>query len=452
MITLESSLPAARPTTDPAQGAPVPGKGLFRESAIARLSSPERLDIAAAVVRPSAWLILVVCVLCVVAAVFVGIFVKIPIKVSANGILLNIAGVKEVAASAAGQLKSMKIRVGDHVKAGDAIAQVEQPDLRQEIAAAQAELAEAKDQYEKVAAFQTRSRSTQDNLRIEQRQNFSKSIEFAEQRVATLTERLRSFEDLAERGIITKQRLLDARNEFSQAAEGLGRDRSSLKQLEVEEESQRNEREREQLSLSVKISAAGRKLAALDERMGRVDIVTSPYSGTVAEIKLNEGELVERGAALATIVPDITAADAGENKAPLVATLYVQPANGKKVRPGMQVDVLPSTVKREEHGYLVAKITAVSEVPATQEGMLRVLKNRQLVQQFAEGGAPFEVRAELIPNSKTPSGLQWSSSRGPETSISNGTPCKAEIVTRTEPVLQVLLPVTRQFFEMAKRP
>jgi len=28
----------------------------------------------------------------------------------------------------------------------------------------------------------------------------------------------------------------------------------------------------------------------------------------------------------------------------------------------------------------------------------------------------------------------------------------AEIVTRTEPVLQVLLPVTRQFFEMAKRP
>lgn len=451
MTTLETSPPAPKPLAAPAPTAPVPGKGLFRESAIARMTSPERLDMAAAVVRPSAWLLLVVCVLALVAAAFVGIFLKVPIKVSGNGILLNIAGVKEVAASAAGQLKSIKVRVGDHVKAGDVIAQVEQPDLRQEIAAAAAELAEAKDQSEKVAAFQSRVRSTQDNLRTEQGQNLAKSVEFADQRVAALTERLHSFEELAERGVITKQRLLDARNELSQAAEGLGRDRSALKQLEVEAENQRNEREREQLSISLKISTAERKLAQLNERMGRIDIVTSPYSGTVAEIKLNESELVERGVALATIVPDVTAADVGENKAPLVATLYVPPANGKKVRPGMMVEVLPSTIKREEHGYLIAKITAVSEVPATQEGMLRVLKNRQLAQSLSEGGAPFEVRAELVPNAKTPSGLQWSSSRGPETTISNGTLCRAEIVTRTEPVLQVVLPYTRQFFDMVRR-
>ena len=110
----------------------------------------------------------------------------------------------------------------------------------------------------------------------------------------------------------------------------------------------------------------------------------------------------------------------------------IQTANGKKVRPGMMVEVLPSTIKRQEHGYLVARITAVSEVPATQEGMMRVLKNRQLAQSLSEGGAPFEVRAELVPNAKTPTGLQWSSSRGPETTISNGTLCKAEIVTRTD--------------------
>jgi len=449
MTTLET-LPA-KPLAETAPTAPVPGKGLFRDSAIARMTSPERLDMAAAVVRPSAWLLLLVCVLAVVAALVVGIFIKVPIKVSGNGILLNIAGVKEVVASAAGQLKSIKVRVGDHVKAGDVIAQVEQPDLRQEISAAAAELAEAKDQSEKVAAFQSRVRSTQDNLRAEQGQNLAKSVGFADQRVAALTERLRSFEDLAERGVITKQRLLDARNELSQAAEGLGRDRSALKQLEVEAENQRNEREREQLSISLKISTAERKLGLLNERMGRVDIMTSPYSGTVAEIKLNEGELVERGVALATILPDVTAADGGENKAPLVATLYVPPANGKKVRPGMMVEVLPSTVKRQEHGYLVARITAVSEVPATQEGMLRVLKNRQLAQSLSEGGAPFEVRAELVPNAKTPTGLQWSSSRGPETTISNGTLCKAEIVTRTEPVLQVVLPYTRQFFDMVRR-
>jgi HlyD family secretion protein len=221
-------------------------------------------------------------------------------------------------------------------------------------------------------------------------------------------------------------------------------------QLEVEEENQRNEREREKLTLSVKLSSAERKLAILNERMGRIDLVNSSYSGKVAEIKLNEGEIVERGTALASIVPDITVSDVSEGQAPLVATLYVSQADGKKVRPGMTVEVVPSMIKRAEHGYIVAKITAVSEVPATQEGMFRVLKNRQLAQTLSSGGAPFEVRAELYPSAQTPSGLKWSSSHGPQETISNGSPCTADVITKSEPVLQILIPATRQFFEMIK--
>jgi HlyD family secretion protein len=336
------------------------------------------------------------------------------------------------------------------VAAGAVVAQVEQPDLRQEIIAARAEVVEAKVQIEKVSALQTRSRSTQDDLRQQQRTNLAKSVAASEQRVAALTDRLRDFEDLSARGVITKQRLLDGRNELNQASEELSRNRNSLKQTEVEEETQRNEREREQLNLELKLATAQRKFEQLKERLGRVDIVTSPYSGRVAEIKVNDGEVVERGAALATIVPDVTSPDGSEMQAPLVATLYVPAANGKKVRPGMEVAIIPATVKREDHGYIVAKITAVSEVPATQEGMIRVLKNRQLAQTLAEGGAPFEVRAELLPNARTPSGLQWSSSSGPDEIISSGSPCKAEIITRAEPVLQILMPATRAFFAMFK--
>src|SRR5258707_6752409 len=107
------------------------------------MSPPERLDMAAAIVRPSAWMLLAVCVIAAGGAVAAGILIKIPIKVAAQGIILNIAGVKEVVATAGGQLKSIKVRVGDHVAAGAVVAQVEQPDLRQEIAAAEAEMTES---------------------------------------------------------------------------------------------------------------------------------------------------------------------------------------------------------------------------------------------------------------------------------------------------------------------
>ena len=460
MTALDSALPASTPQPQALQPqapqpqaaskAAHPGGGLFRESAVQRMSSPERLDMAAAIVRPSAWMLLAVCVIAAIGAAAAGIMIKVPIKVAAQGIILNIAGVKEVVATAGGQVKSIKVRVGDHVAAGAAIAQVEQPDLGQEIAAAAAEVTESKAQIEKVSTLQSRVQNTQEGLRSQQRENLAKSVGFSEQRVAALTERLRDFEGLAARGVMTKQRLLDARSELNQASEELSRNRNALKQTEVEEENQRTEREREQLQLSLKLTTAERKLVQLKERMGRIDVVTSSYSGTVAEIKLNEGELVERGVALVTIVPDVSAPEGSEMRAPLVATLYVPATNGKKVRPGMDVEILPSTIKREEHGYILAKITAVSEVPATQEGMMRVLKNRQLATTLAEGGAPFEVRAELFPSSKTPTGLRWSSSVGPEDPISSGSPCKAEIVTREEPILQILLPATRQYFQMFK--
>ena len=69
---------------------------------------------------------------------------------------------------------------------------------------------------------------------------------------------------------------------------------------------------------------------------------------------------------------------------------------------------------------------------------------------FFQPGRQLEVRAELFPSSKTPTGLRWSSSVGPEDPISSGSPCKAEIVTREEPILQILLPATRQYFQMFK--
>ena len=437
-------------TTAELKSIPQPGKGLFRSAAVERMSSPERLDMTAAIVRPTAWLLLLAAMVLLGTAVAAGILIQIPIKVEAGGILLNSAGVKEIVATEGGQIRSLKVRVGDKIKAGDIIAQLEQPDLRQQVETAAAEAKEAHDQLAKVTEFQNKTAAVQDSYRAQQRQQLSASVGFAQQRVGWMTERMHNFEDLAAKGIITKQKLLDARVELGQGNEELARDQGALKQLDVDEDNQRNDRQRERLSLELKATTADRQLAQANERMNRIDVVTSAYTGTVAEMKFNEGEVIERGTALLTLIPDDTGPDAG-TKAPLVAVIFVPPTEGKKIKPGMPVEIVPATVKREDSGFIVAKVSFVSEVPATQEGMLRQLKNKQLVQTLSAEGAPFEVRAEMKPSSKTPSGLEWSTSRGPDAQITDGTPSRSEIITRSEPVLQLLIPATRPLFEMMRR-
>lgn len=422
-----------------------PIQNVFRQQALARISSPERLDMAAAVVRPSSWLLAAACGLAVLGAILGGIYVDVPLKVKGDGILLNVAGIKEVVTNTSGQVREFNVRIGDHVKAGDVVAKIEQPDIQQEITAADSELAEARSELEKRTELQKRVAASEDRVRVQQQANLAQSAAFLAQRETALIQRNSDFEDLTNRGFMTKQRLLDARNELAQVQDELGRNRRDIRQLELEDESRKSDRERENLDLVIKVGAAERKLEQLKERLNRLDIVTSPYSGQVAELKLNAGEVVDRNTSLLTIIPDVTVQDT-PNMAPLVATIFVSPGDGKKVRPGMKVEILPATIRREDHGYAVGRVSAVSQVPATQEGMLRILKNRQLVQTLSASGAPFEVRVELEADPKSKTGLRWSSSRDPEVSLSSGTPCEAEVITKLEPALQLVFPATREIF------
>ena len=65
---------------------------IFRAAAVDRLSAPERLDIAAAIVRPGSWLVVAACLLFVAAAAVAGVLIEVPSKVHGNGILLVARG------------------------------------------------------------------------------------------------------------------------------------------------------------------------------------------------------------------------------------------------------------------------------------------------------------------------------------------------------------------------
>ncbi len=61
----------------------------------------------------------------------------------------------------------------------------------------------------------------------------------------------------------------------------------------------------------------------------------------------------------------------------------------------MAVRLSPSTVKREEYGSLLGKVTWVAEYPSTARGMTRLLGNEALVTRLMQQGPPIQVNVTL---------------------------------------------------------
>ncbi|SMC90141.1 NHLP bacteriocin system secretion protein [Sporomusa malonica] len=172
----------------------------------------------------------------------------------------------------------------------------------------------------------------------------------------------------------------------------------------------------------------------LQQQLAQASQVVSAVSGQVVEVKAVKGDFIRAGTSLVSV-------KTGEEGGKLAAVLYLSAEDGKKISPGLEVHIAPSTVRSEEYGFLVGKITSVSEYPVTSEKMQQALGSKELVQKFSKesNGAPIEVRAELIPD-KTPSGYLWTSLTGPGQEILGGTVCSASVVVkRQRPITMVFL-------------
>lgn len=113
---------------------------LFRQEALERLSSPEKLDQMIQVVSPRAWLPLgAIGFLVTVAAVW-SVVGRIPLNVAGQGVLVQPRRIVQFQAPSAGGLLNLNIKVGDTVKRGQVIAIIDQSALKQQLEQEQTKL------------------------------------------------------------------------------------------------------------------------------------------------------------------------------------------------------------------------------------------------------------------------------------------------------------------------
>lgn len=412
---------------------------VFRKVSLDRLSSPEQLDQLLKVTDAKGWLILAAFAVVLCTAVAWGFLGRLPQNVNGMGMLVKSGGVFEVIALSSGRITDVAVRVGDVVTEGQVVARMSQPDISDHLNEARAVLSVLQKQHGEIVDHGSRDVALQERLLAQQRSAIQQDVAAAEQAARWYVEKAGIQEKLVEEGLMTKQTLLNTRQQLDAARSRINDGASKLSQLAVRELELRTRREEETRASRVKIEAQERLVQDLENDLRENTEVVAQHTGRIVEIITEQGAVVGKGEPI--LILDLL----GRTVKELEAVLYVPSVYGKQVKVGMPVYIAPSTVKREEFGLMVGRVTFVSDYPATVRGMVRILKNEKLVSTLAGGDAPYEIHADLTTDENTVSRYRWSSSQGPPIKIQSGTIATAQITVDERRPVDLVLPLARRY-------
>lgn len=466
---------------------------IFRKKALERSSSPERLDQAMKAIRPQNWLPLTALGSLVVAGVIWSVVGRIPITVTGQGVLIYPGKVTPVQSIAAGRLVTMNVKVGDAVKKGQILGTVDQIELQNQLQQQRRKLSDLESQNQGANSLQS-LREQQELKTIEQqRQSLRQRLAqtqgltpiVKDKSILSIKQQRRSLQQsrnaalsvsptqkrlyegvkmLEKQGAVSKQVLLREQQTYQQSLQRIAdidaqireldvrqvdvekayREnlsqindlRSQLQELETKQKSQREQDFQSTINRQNQIQEVKRSIGQLELQLNQNSQIISQHNGRILEISAGAGQIIATGAPVLTIQ-----AEEASNK--LIGLTFFPVGEGKKIRKGMKVQITPTTVERERFGGIVGNITDVSAFPVSKEGALSIIGNAEVVQSLVSQGPQIQVSAELIPDKSTKSGYKWSSSKGPDSSVSSGTTTTVQVTTEERAPISFVFPILR---------
>ncbi|WP_185288349.1 NHLP bacteriocin system secretion protein [Chryseobacterium lactis] len=416
--------------------------GFFRKSALEKLSTPEKLDQLIKVTGPKAWIALFTVFIALGTGICWAVFGTVKTKLNAIGVVLG-GEVHEVVATSQGQLIKLHIAIGDKVKKGDVIATIQQPELYQQIEDAKAVLSDRKFEMGKLMAYGSQGNQLEGKLIDQNRVSIQGEIESEKKKLAFLYNQLESENNLLSKGLIIKSQVAGTKQQIDASKNTIERLKGQMVQASSQQHNLGFDLQQKITLQNQRISEAERNLQFLSERYETQNKIKSPYDGEVVEVLTDAGVVVGAGTPLFKLKNIGT-----EKLAGLKGVLYIPSQDGKKIKKGMEAFVVPSTVQPQEYGFIEGKVTYVSDFPITQQGMMTSVKNDQLAKGLLASGPLFEVHVEFEKDPNSYSGYKWTSAKGPNVSIKEGTSCSGKITINQEPPATIVVPAFKKFFDL----
>ncbi len=409
---------------------------LFRQESLEQVQSPDRFDELLRITSPRGWIALLTFCMLIAAGLVWSIFGRIATRVDGIGMLMDPRGVQPIVTSRMGRLTRISVRVGDKVSTGQVVATLVDPDTEKRLEAEKVTLTLLQGESAKSSELMQREVEAKRKVLQAQKQGVQKAIEIQQNKVQWLENRLGSYKDLFEKGLVLKKQVVEIELERDNSLleiDKLKGDLIRLSSLEAQEEESINERK---FKLKFDIEQSKAKVDILENELKQATEVTSPCDGMVVSQEATAGKIVEPGQSIVTILPD------GRR---LEVRILVSAFQGKDINPGMTLQITPSTVKREEYGFMPANVTEVGDFPVNPESVNRLINNPELVQAALKRGPMIQVKGELVADSSTVSGYQWSSLRGKSINVSAGTICTSQVPVKEIAPITLVIPTIKSW-------
>jgi HlyD family secretion protein len=408
---------------------------IFRKVSLERLSSPEQLDRTLTVTPTRGWIALLAVLLLLGLTVAWGFEGIISTTAFGQGVIVRSGGVLNVVSAGAGVVTEMHVKVGDRIRRNQVIAQVAQPDLTERIRAIRENIGEVERQREVARQIRAESVKLQVESIARQRENAKREIQVVQDQSKLVAEQIPVEAELLAKGLITRQQTFISKQKLVDLEGNVAALNAQLKQYDSQQYAIESSPMEADIEMQSRIADLKRTLGGLEQQLELAGKVVSPYNGEVIELQVVPGSTVSAGVPLLSLQPDLDQ---------LEVLVYVPSAKAKEIRAGMDAQISPTTVRREEYGFLRGKVVSVADYPATPAALMRNFQNESLVKALLGEGPITELLVSLQPDPKSSSGFLWSSPLGPPVTLSSGTLCSAQIITRQQKPVSLMIPYLRE--------
>lgn len=203
----------------------------FRKNAVENISAAERLDTAVRIVSPMSWIGLLTLSLLAAVTLVWACLGRIPHRVRGTGILINQGQVFDVTSVADGQLSRILVKVDDTVLEDQVVAHIEQPELKKQIASAQAKYDELQAKAEQLSELNQKSHDLRESYLSRRLSNLDGSIRDKEAQLQFFIKKLKSQQDLLEKGLITQTTFLETQQRVLEIQETINTRRNDERDI-----------------------------------------------------------------------------------------------------------------------------------------------------------------------------------------------------------------------------
>jgi HlyD family secretion protein len=405
----------------------------FREEALAHLYADKSYDTQLKIVSSQAWLLLVILFIAISSLLLWGFLGSIPVWVDGKGIILtkesNIYSV--VAKGADGEIIEILASPQQKIAKDQPIAKIRHSAIEKEAAETEELLNylkahHAKQEKEYKKRYEERTKEHQ-----EQQQLLKKILVIQDNYLTFLTDMLKRRKELFDSKLLSADQYQQTFQEFSQTTNQIHKTNMDLVQNEIALKDfidtwhQRLNEER------IKIEDTKKTADTLREEVKIFSVASSPVTGKISSIQKSVGNAVAPGDTIATVVSGTEDLD---------CIVYVPSELGKQVKKGMSVQITPTYIKREEYGSMIGKVVSVSPFPVSANRIQTTLQNESLVKALSEDKSQIEVRVALEKDPNTKSGFAWTSSQGPDKTITQGTIASARVIIERKQPISLIIP------------